>query len=217
MAGIVHEVENHRLVEQAEQEAAEEPNPMVSYVLMGVLAVAFIGGAYYFKVVRKKKEDFIEDEDEDEEDQVGSWSTPEVADAIFRGLSSVFSPMGVYLAAQCCEHLNRALIVEHEAVPNGEIVNVLPQPKAGSSFATAAYKAFRHPVALEEIRADAGLDIGGTLIGMHLKKVAVPVRLKQNRIGQAIVLAARTRPKFIGGERAIYDESLKDGYPDFTD
>ena len=125
--------------------------------------------------------------------------------------------MGVYLAAQCCEHLNRALIVEHEAVPNGEIVNVLPQPKAGSSFATAAYKAFRHPVALEEIRADAGLDIGGTLIGMHLKKVAIPVRLKQNRIGQAIVLAARTRPKFIGGERAIYDESLKDGYPDFTD
>ncbi|MFR5406156.1 MAG: DUF436 domain-containing protein [Oscillibacter sp.] len=114
--------------------------------------------------------------------------------------------MGVY-AAQCCEHLNRALIVEHEAVPNGEIVNVLPQPKAGSSFATAAYKAFRHPVALEEIHADAGLDIGGTLIGMHLKKVAVPVRLKQNRIGQAIVLAARTRPKFIGGERAIYDES----------
>ena len=109
--------------------------------------------------------------------------------------------MGVYLAAQCCEHLNRALIVEHEAVPNGEIVNVLPQPKAGSSFATAAYKAFRHPVALEEIHADAGLDI----------------RLKQNRIGQAIVLAARTRPKFIGGERAIYDESLKDGYPDFTD
>ena len=113
--------------------------------------------------------------------------------------------------------MNRALIVEHEAVPNGEIVNVLPQPKAGSSFATAAYKAFRHPVALEEIHADAGLDIGGTLIGMHLKKVAVPVRLKQNRIGQAIVLAARTRPKFIGGERAIYDESLKDGYPDFTD
>ena len=135
-------------------------------------------------------------------------------------LAGVLPPLqeqGVYLAAQCCEHLNRALIVEHEAVPNGEIVNVLPQPKAGSSFATAAYKAFRHPVALEEIHADAGLDIGGTLIGMHLKKVAVPVRLKQNRIGQAIVLAARTRPKFIGGERAIYDESLKDGYPDFTD
>ncbi len=121
--------------------------------------------------------------------QVGSWSTPEAAQAIFRGLQSVFAPRGVYLAAQCCEHLNRALIVEHEAVPNAEIVNVLPQPKAGSSFATAAYESFRHPVALEEIRADAGLDIGGTLIGMHLKKVAVPVRLKQDHIGQAIVLA----------------------------
>ena len=147
--------------------------------------------------------------------QVGSWSTPEVANAIFEGLNSVFAPMGVYIAAQCCEHLNRALIVEHEAVPNGEIVNVMPQPKAGSSFATAAYQAFRHPVALEEIRADAGLDIGGTLIGMHLKKVGVPVRLQQNHIGQAIVLAARVRPKFIGGERAIYDENLKNGYPVF--
>ena len=128
----------------------------------------------------------------------------------------MFAPQGIYIAAQCCEHLNRALIVEHEAVPNAEIVNVKPQPKAGSSFATAAYNSFRHPVALEEIKADAGLDIGGTLIGMHLKKVAVPVRLDQSRIGSAIVLAARVRPKFIGGERAIYDETLKDGYPDFT-
>ena len=186
MAGIVHEVENHRLVEQAEQEAAEAARELaeIAHLRRGQIVVI---GCSTSEVVGH---------------QVGSWSTPEVADAIFRGLSSVFSPMGVYLAAQCCEHLNRALIVEHEAVPNGEIVNVLPQPKAGSSFATAAYKAFRHPVALEEIHADAGLDIGGTLIGMHLKKVAVPVRLKQNRIGQAIVLAARTRPKFIGGERA---------------
>lgn len=92
---------------------------------------------------------------------------------------------------------------------------MVPQPKAGSSFATAAYHTFRHPVAVEEIRADAGLDVGGTLIGMHLKKVAVPVRLEQDRIGSAILLAARVRPKFIGGERAVYDESLKDGYPEF--
>ena len=113
------------------------------------------------------------------------------------------------------EHLNRALIVEHEAVPQLDIVNVVPQPKAGSSFATAAYHTFRHPVAVEEIRADAGLDVGGTLIGMHLKKVAVPVRLEQDHIGGAIVLAARVRPKFIGGERAVYDETLKDGYPEF--
>ena len=115
------------------------------------------------------------------------------------------------------EHLNRALIVEHEAVPQLDIVNVVPQPKAGSSFATAAYHTFRHPVAVEEIRADAGLDVGGTLIGMHLKKVAVPVRLEQDHIGGAIVLAARVRPKFIGGDRAVYDETLKEGYPDFTD
>ena len=138
--------------------------------------------------------------------RVGSWSTPEVGQAIFDGLHSVFGPMGVYIAAQCCEHLNRALIVEHEAVPQLDIVNVVPQPKAGSSFATAAYKAFRHPVALEEIRADAGLDIGGTLIGMHLRRVAVPVRLSLNRIGEANILCARTRPKLIGGERAKYTE-----------
>ena len=146
---------------------------------------------------------------------VGSWSTPEVGKAIFDGLNSVFAPMGVYIAAQCCEHLNRALIVDYDAVVGAEIVNVMPQPKAGSSFATAAYESFAHPVAVEEIRADAGLDIGGTLIGMHLKKVAVPVRLPQNHIGSAMVLAARVRPKFIGGDRAMYDDSLKDGYPEF--
>ena len=149
--------------------------------------------------------------------RIGSDSRPEVANVVFDAIYAELKSRGIFLAAQCCEHLNRALIVEHEAVPGGEIVNVLPQPKAGSSFATAAYRAFRHPVALEEIRADAGLDIGGTLIGMHLKKVAVPVRLAQKHIGQAILLAARTRPKFIGGERAIYDESLKEGYPDFAD
>ena len=148
-------------------------------------------------------------------EKIGTHSSVEVAEAVFEGIYSVIEKHGLFLAAQCCEHLNRALIVEHEAVPDAEIVNVRPQPKAGSSFATAAYNAFRHPVALEEIRADAGLDIGGTLIGMHLKKVAVPVRLPQNHIGAAILLAARVRPKFIGGERAIYDESLKDGYPAF--
>ena len=201
MAGVVHEVENHQLVAQVEQEAARAAQELaqVARLHRGQIVVV---GCSTSEVVGH---------------QVGSWSTPEVAEAIFRGLSSVFAPMGVYIAAQCCEHLNRAHIVEHEAVPNAEIVNVLPQPKAGSSFATAAYQAFRHPVALEEIRADAGLDIGGTLIGMHLKKVAVPVRLEQKHIGQAILLAARTRPKFIGGERASYEESLKDGYPEFAD
>ena len=100
-------------------------------------------------------------------------------------------------------------------IPNAEIVNVVPQPKAGGSFATACYSAFEHPVAIEHIKADAGLDIGGTLIGMHLKEVAVPVHMQLTHIGKAILIAARTRPKFIGGERAHYDESLKDGYPKF--
>lgn len=199
MAGIVHELEQKGLHEQVRQEAANAAAQLAEAARLHKGQIVVVGCSTS-EVVGKK---------------VGSWSTPEVAAAIFEGLSSVFGPMGVYIAAQCCEHLNRAIIVEHEAVPNAEIVNVVPQPKAGSSFATAAYQAFRHPVALEEIRADAGLDIGGTLIGMHLKKVAVPVRLPQDHIGDAILLAARVRPKFIGGDRAVYDESLKDGYPEF--
>ena len=199
MAGIIHEVERTALLEQVRQEAANAAAQLDEAARLHKGQIVVVGCSTS-EVVGKK---------------VGSWSTPEVADAIFEGLHSVFAPMGVYIAAQCCEHLNRAIIVEHEAVPTLDIVNVVPQPKAGSSFATAAYQAFRHPVALEEIRADAGLDIGGTLIGMHLKKVAVPVRLPQDHIGDAILLAARVRPKFIGGERAHYDEALKDGYPEF--
>ena len=98
--------------------------------------------------------------------------------------------------------------MEREAVPFSDIVNVVPQPKAGGSFGTTAYKTFKQPVAVEEIKADAGIDIGGTLIGMHLKKVAVPLKLDHHTIGQANVLGARVRPKFIGGERAVYDENL---------
>ncbi len=141
-------------------------------------------------------------------ERVGSASSPEIAEAIYRGLSSVFDEKGIYIAAQCCEHLNRAIIIEEAAAGTFERVNAVPQPKAGGSFASCAYRSFHAPVTLEEIRADAGLDIGGTLIGMHLKRVAVPVRLEVSRIGEAILLAARTRPKYIGGVRAHYDETL---------
>ena len=141
-------------------------------------------------------------------EMIGSASVPEAAEAIYMGLSDVFSPKGIYIAAQCCEHLNRAIIIEREAAKGCEIVNVVPQPKAGGSFATAAYKFANDPVALEEIKADAGLDIGMTLIGMHLKKVAVPLRLERKTIGSATLNAARVRPKFIGGERAHYDSNL---------
>lgn len=138
----------------------------------------------------------------------GTNSSPETAKVLFESLYGVFKEKGIYIAAQCCEHLNRAIIVEKEAVPFAEIVNVVPVPKAGGSFATEAYAHFENPVAVEEIKADAGLDIGATLIGMHLKKVAVPVRLAVRTIGEAPVTAARTRPKFIGGCRANYDENL---------
>lgn len=137
---------------------------------------------------------------------IGKNSSLETAEAVFSGIYEVLQSKGIYLAAQCCEHLNRAIIVEREAVPYCETVSVVPQPKAGGSFATTAYKTFKNPVALEEIKADAGLDIGGTLIGMHLKRVAVPVRLSLDHIGNALLLAARTRPKYIGGSRAVYDE-----------
>ena len=136
---------------------------------------------------------------------IGHDSSLETAEQVFGGIYEATQKSGVYLAAQCCEHLNRAICVEREAVPNAETVCVVPQPKAGGSFATTAYRTFKEPVMLEEIKADAGLDIGGTLIGMHLKRVAVPVRLSLDHIGSAILLAARTRPKYIGGERAKYE------------
>ncbi len=140
-------------------------------------------------------------------DKIGTNSSPEIAAEIFRALYDYTTANSLHLAVQCCEHLNRAIITERQAVPFAEPVNVVPQPKAGGSLATQAYATFRDPVAVEEIKADAGLDIGFTLIGMHLKKVAVPVRLLNNTIGCATVLAARTRPKFIGGTRAVYDET----------
>ena len=140
--------------------------------------------------------------------KIGTNSDPNLALYVFNALNDYTKQNGIYLAIQCCEHLNRAIIIESEGAKNYDIVNVVPQPKAGGSLATQAYNHFNSPVALEEIKADAGLDIGLTLIGMHLKKVAVPVRLENNKIGEALVVGARVRPKFIGGVRAIYNEEL---------
>ena len=140
--------------------------------------------------------------------KIGTDSDPDTAKEIFDGVYGVLKENGIYLAVQCCEHLNRAIVIERAAVQNAEIVNVVPQKKAGGSLATVAYANFSNPVVLEEIKADAGLDIGDTLIGMHLKKVAVPVRIDTKQIGKANVVCARVRPKFIGGIRAIYDETL---------
>ena len=137
---------------------------------------------------------------------IGKFSAFDAARAVYEGIAPVLAEKGIYLAAQCCEHLNRALIVERACAERYglEIVAVKPQPKAGGSFATVAYENALEPVAVEFIRAHAGLDVGGTLVGMHLRHVAVPVRLSVSKIGEANILAARTRPKYIGGPRAIY-------------
>ena len=141
-------------------------------------------------------------------ERIGTSSDPHTAEKIFEGLSRATAEAGVFLAVQCCEHLNRALVTERAAVPSAETVNVIPQRKAGGSLATVAYTRFSDPVVVEEIRAHAGLDIGDTLIGMHLRRVAVPVRLSLDAVGHAHLTAARTRPRFIGGCRAVYDEDL---------
>lgn len=140
--------------------------------------------------------------------RIGKGSSVEAARAAFEGIYPILQRQGIRLAVQCCEHLNRALIMERStAEAKGyEIVNVMPQPHAGGSFAVTAWNAFEDPVAVETIQADAGMDIGGTLIGMHLCRVAVPVRTSLDHIGEAIVLCARTRPKYIGGPRAVYQE-----------
>ncbi len=138
---------------------------------------------------------------------IGHASVLPVAEAVFGGIYPVLKEKGIFIAAQCCEHLNRALIVERECAEEYglEPVCVVPHPKAGGSFATVTYNTLECPVALESVRAHAGIDIGGTLIGMHLRAVAVPVRLSVKKIGEAPILCARTRPKFIGGSRAKYE------------
>ena len=142
-------------------------------------------------------------------EKIGTNSSVDTANELFNVIYNILKENGIFLAAQCCEHLNRAIIIEKELATRERLdeVNVVPQPKAGGSFATAAYKNFENAVAVEHIKANAGIDIGATLIGMHLKDVAVPVRLSVKTIGEAIIIAAKTRPKFIGGPRANYDEN----------
>lgn len=137
---------------------------------------------------------------------IGTAGSKEVAAVLMKSFREICDTYGIYLAIQCCEHLNRALIVESEVAEKYqlEIVSVVPVAHAGGSLGQRAMEEFCDPVVVETISAHAGLDIGATLIGMHLKHVAVPVRLQIRQIGQAILIAARTRPKFIGGSRAVY-------------
>lgn len=138
---------------------------------------------------------------------IGHASAYELGEAAILGILEAAQQGGFEVAVQCCEHLNRALVMEADAAERCgfEPVCVVPQIKAGGSAATAAWKHMRCPVVVESVRADAGLDVGQTLIGMHLRPVAVPVRLSRERLGSAVITAARTRPKLIGGERARYE------------
>ncbi len=138
--------------------------------------------------------------------RIGKGSCMEAAEAVYDGIAPILSEQGILLAAQCCEHLNRALILERKTAEKYgyEPVNVRPWAHAGGSFATTVWENMEDPVGVEHIRAHAGMDIGDTLIGMHLRDVAVPVRLEIKRIGEANLVCARTRPKYIGGERARY-------------
>lgn len=142
-------------------------------------------------------------------ERIGKGSDMNAAEAVYQGIKPILDEKGIFLAAQGCEHINRAIITERAALgPLDEVVNVVPQLHAGGSFTVTVYNNAKDPVALERIQADAGMDIGDTLIGMHLKPVAVPVRLSMKEIGCAHLTCARTRPKFIGGERAKYDMAL---------
>lgn len=141
--------------------------------------------------------------------RIGHDSSMEVAAAVLAGVLPPLQEQGVYLAAQCCEHLNRSIVIEREVAKQYgcQIVAAIPQPHAGGSWATNCWRTFKDPVLVEEVKAAAGMDIGGTLIGMHLLRVAVPVRLSMDHIGEAILLCARTRPPFIGGSRAVYSDT----------
>ena len=141
--------------------------------------------------------------------RIGHDSSMEVAAAVLAGVLPPLQEQGVYMAAQCCEHLNRSIVIEREVAKQYgcQIVAAIPQPHAGGSWATNCWRTFKDPVLVEEVKAAAGMDIGGTLIGMHLRRVAVPVRLSMDHIGEAILLCARTRPPFIGGSRAVYSDT----------
>ena len=146
-------------------------------------------------------------------DQIGTATNLDSAKAVYDGIIPVLKERGIYAAAQCCEHLNRALVVERSAMEKYgfEQVNVIPQPNhAGGAFGTICYERFDDPVLVESIlqRADAGIDIGGTMIGMHMHSVVVPMRISLRKIGAAPIICARHRPKYVGGQRAIYDEKL---------
>jgi uncharacterized protein (TIGR01440 family) len=145
--------------------------------------------------------------------RIGTSGTLHAAEPIYAAAERIAREIGLYLAFQCCEHLNRALVVEEDVLafyPLLQQVSVIPVPKAGGSMASYAFRRMQRPVVVETIQAHAGIDIGDTLIGMHLRRVAVPVRPLERNVGQAHVTMAFTRPPLIGGVRAVYSQEEAD-------
>ena len=142
--------------------------------------------------------------------KIGTAGSKDASKAVYDGIMPVLKEKGIFAAVQCCEHLNRALIVERECAEKYGLceVNVIPHPHAGGSFATECYSRFDDPVAVEAVRAHAGMDIGDVFIGMHIIPVAVPFRGSLKSIGEAHLTMCRRRAKFVGGSRAIYNEEL---------
>ncbi len=139
--------------------------------------------------------------------KIGTSGDVSPAEEVFSALFEETSKRKMFLACQCCEHLNRALVIERACLEKFGLTEVMavPHEHAGGSFATTAYRNFKNPCLAEEISADFGIDIGSTLVGMHLKRVAVPVRVSIKKIGEANIVLAKTRPKYIGGPRAKYN------------
>lgn len=138
--------------------------------------------------------------------KIGSNGSLEIARILYEALETIHNETGVHFAFQGCEHINRAITIERECFNPDTMteVSVVPQANAGGSLSTYAYQHMKDPVVIEHIQCDKGIDIGQTLIGMHIKHVAVPVSVKTKCIGEAIVTIAKSRPKLIGGARAKY-------------
>lgn len=146
-------------------------------------------------------------------EKIGTAGSETIASYIFSAVKEMAATTGVKIAFQCCEHLNRALVVEYSTIQQFHLeeVSVIPVPTAGGSMASYAYRHIKNPAVVEHIQAHAGMDIGETMIGMHLRHVAVPLRFKQRFIGSARVNGAVTRPKLIGGQRAVYERVSENG------
>ncbi|MBM7551772.1 TIGR01440 family protein [Thalassobacillus pellis] len=141
-------------------------------------------------------------------ERIGTSGSEEIAAVLFEAFQRLKEETGAALIFQCCEHLNRALVMERSTMKEHgyEQVSAIPVPKAGGSMASYAYKRLEDPVLAETVQAEVGIDIGDTLIGMHLKRVAVPLRFSQKSVGHAHLNTARTRLRLIGGERAVYKQ-----------